>query len=242
MVKFCSNCGVEIKDNANFCPNCGLKFSKDSEFSKQSKPETTPWALVLIAVIAGAVLFSLFNSNPASTDTSKEKQTEIRYIQVTPEETPTPEIRYVYAVPEATPITSSPLSSDTLNSIQEARNDFSWRLDLLNEQQRRIDTLFAVKAGVSMQQKEYKGRIDALTAAVKEYYVRVTNAANSGQSYGNLLNANIDSLDTNFYNSEIKLIKKNYDIMTSDSNLNTESLNNAINSYNNCFVYKTGCS
>ena len=23
MAKFCSNCGVEVKEDTNFCPNCG---------------------------------------------------------------------------------------------------------------------------------------------------------------------------------------------------------------------------
>ncbi len=166
-----------------------------------------------------------------------EKQTEIRYIQVVP----TPETRYVYVVPEPISTPSPILSSDTLNSLQEAKNDFSWRLDLMNEQQRRIDTLFEVKVGVTMQQQEYKAWIDALKNAVDEYYVRATNAMNSGQSYADILNANKDSLDTNYYNSEIKWINKNFDIMKSDYDINKENVNNEVKRYNNCFVYKTGC-
>lgn len=167
-----------------------------------------------------------------------EKQTEIRYIQVTPE------TRYVYEVPKTTPTPTplSTLSSDIRYSLQEARNDFSWRLNLLDEQQRRIDMLYAIKTGVVMQQQEYKAWIDSLVAAFKEYYVRLNNAVNSGQSYANLLNANIDSLDTNYYNSEINWIKKNYDIISSDYNINKENVNKVVDRYNNCFVYKTGCA
>lgn len=128
-----------------------------------------------------------------------------------------------------------------LNSLQPARNDFIWRLDLINEQQGRIDTLYETKAGVRMQQQEYSGWIDALRSATNEYSTRANNALSSGENYRNLLNAYQTSLGTNYYDSEIAWINKNREIITSDLNGNTANLNSNIEKYNNCFVYKTGC-
>lgn len=134
------------------------------------------------------------------------------------------------------------LSSDALNSLQKTRNDYIWRLDLINEQQRRIDTLYAVKAGVIMIQQEFNGWLDTIRAAEDEYSTRANNALYGGENYSNLLGAYKSSLDSNFYNSEIEMINKNHGIITSDLKGNLYSLNRNIDKYNNCFVNKTGCS
>ena len=31
MAKFCSNCGVEVKEDTNFCPNCGAPLNQSTE-------------------------------------------------------------------------------------------------------------------------------------------------------------------------------------------------------------------
>jgi hypothetical protein len=157
--------------------------------------------------------------------------------------TPTPEIRYVYVTPQppTTPISPPTLPPEALNSLQGAKNDYVWRLDLINEQQRRLDTLYETKAGVIMKQQEFNGWIDALRNATDEYSNRANNALYSGENYRNILNAYESSLDSNYYNSEIEMINKNRGIITSDSNGNLADFTSNVNKYNNCFVYKTGC-
>lgn len=166
-----------------------------------------------------------------------EKQTEVRYIQVTPqpapkEAAPPEEPRFGAECPP------QPAFTDNLN---DAQADYNWRASLLNEQQGRLDTLYAVKSGVMMKQREYKGWLDDLRASLLEYHTRRCYEINSANNYIKQLNANKNNLNADFYKSEMKRIQDNYDIVESDIDKNIAAFDGNIEKYNNCFVYKTGC-
>ncbi|MCZ7401694.1 MAG: zinc ribbon domain-containing protein [Candidatus Methanoperedens sp.] len=249
---YCNKCGTQNPEGASFCIKCGNILSLKTEIERNGITgelgkmgilgfrSGKTWKMVLATLIyfcvtfvgsaiSAAFIFGMGTHTETPTPTTSE----------TP--SPTPEIRYVYVTPQPTTLPPPTLPADALNSLQGARNDFSWRLDLNNEQQRRLDTLYETKAGVTMNQQEFKGWIEAIRTATDEYSIRANNALYSGENYRTLLNAYESSLNADYYNSEKAWINKNRDITTSDLNGNIANLNSDINKYNNCFVYKTGC-
>ena len=114
---------------------------------------TIPRGITIVLSIAGALFLAflgiaLLLSYTTSTPTPA---TPI------PTLTPTPIPTYPIYLKTLTPTLPPNLPQEAQNSWQGAQNDYQWRLALNNEQQGRIDTLYAVKAGVSMNQQENKG-------------------------------------------------------------------------------------
>ena len=64
-MKYCSNCGNEVKENQDFCLNCGVKLSKKSDAVDNGG---FGWGLLgFLVPIAGLVLFLMWNDERPKT-------------------------------------------------------------------------------------------------------------------------------------------------------------------------------
>lgn len=60
-MKYCSQCGTELNDNARFCSHCGFQQGQKSKYSEENEP-MFPYALVgFFAPIAGLILYLMWN-------------------------------------------------------------------------------------------------------------------------------------------------------------------------------------
>lgn len=165
--------------------------------------------LILLAIISGCI---------------ERQTTEIRYIYVTPE----------ISKPVPTPI----IFGDDREKIQfpkdldRALSDYKWRLDLVAEQTTRLDILYTGKAGVTMNQMEYKNWMEYIQASTEEFTKRNLNAINSGRNYAQTIVNNIESLDRNGAAIELERIEQNEGIMKSDMKKVIDSYNENVKIYN----------
>lgn len=66
MGKFCSNCGKELKENADICLNCGVLINKDTKVKKEKTPGL---GLSIAGMILGILsIFAIFGSLPEAFD------------------------------------------------------------------------------------------------------------------------------------------------------------------------------
>lgn len=250
----CGNCKKNISKTDKFCKNCGEIIERYHDVEEErAKRNNKKYALFIIGLAIAILVIVIMIVNSYNEQQQKlqeqirqqqEQQELLRQQQETlrQQELERQRQEQLAQEQERQRLEQEQAIQTVLNSLQPTRSDYSWRLDLINEQQGRLDNLYITKAGVKMQQEEYSGWIEALRSATNEYSTRATNALSIGESYRNQLNTYQSSLGTNYYNSEISWINKNRDIITSDLNGNLASFNSNIESYNNCFVYKTGCN
>lgn len=80
MSKFCSNCGKEIKENADVCLECGVSVSKQSN-TKKEKKKFPKWLIVVLVVLGIGIIGSAIGTdneeenNNSSNETSNNSNT-----------------------------------------------------------------------------------------------------------------------------------------------------------------------
>ncbi len=76
-MKFCENCGKEIKENQDYCLNCGVKLKKQNENIKQTLPKWSVIVIVISCFLVGVgTLFSSDNKELNSNAQDKSNLTE----------------------------------------------------------------------------------------------------------------------------------------------------------------------
>lgn len=60
-MKYCTNCGKEVKEDAKFCPKCGFSFEKKAQKKKETKEKKKGGkiALIIIAIIGGLIILGI---------------------------------------------------------------------------------------------------------------------------------------------------------------------------------------
>lgn len=79
-MKYCPNCGKELKEDTKFCSKCGYSFESKKE-SKKEKKKTNKKPIIIIAIIFGVlfliVAFILLFGSLSSTSTKTNKPTNL---------------------------------------------------------------------------------------------------------------------------------------------------------------------
>ena len=73
-MKYCSNCGAELHDDAQFCTKCGKSLSKDSEnINTRKEPKVNKKAIYAFLVVIGVLLMIVFGAMYYSDYSEKEE-------------------------------------------------------------------------------------------------------------------------------------------------------------------------
>lgn len=124
------------------------------------------------------------------------------------------------------------------SDLDRATSDYEWRIDLVNEQQGRIDLLTRIKSGVRMDHEEYKAWLDDLKLDTEEHILRVRDTSYSGKNYKKQIDNNLGKFEYVGYDyvlAERERIKQNEGILTIDMNLNVDYYNQQVEFYNSEF-------
>ena len=74
IMKYCSNCGAELYDDAQFCTKCGKSLSKDSEnINTRKEPKVNKKAIYAFLVVIGVLLMIVFGAMYYSDYTEKRE-------------------------------------------------------------------------------------------------------------------------------------------------------------------------
>lgn len=122
------------------------------------------------------------------------------------------------------------------SELYRAMDDYKWRMDLIKEQQNRLDMLYSAKIGVKMDRVEYASSLEAMKSSIKEFVKRNLNAISSGYNYRNLINENIDSLNYDSAVREIERINDNTEIFRRDIDTALSDYNRIVDEYNKAFA------
>ena len=121
------------------------------------------------------------------------------------------------------------------HDLDLAASDYEWRIDLVNEQQGRLDLLQRINSGTKMDREEFKAWLDDLRLDTEEHIRRGKDAIYSGKNYEKQIGANLgrfEGLD-DWVKVERERVKKNKEIITNDMNLNIDLYNLNVEIYNN---------
>lgn len=118
------------------------------------------------------------------------------------------------------------------NEFYDAMDDYNWRGDLIREQTTRLDMYYAVKSGEFMPCEEFSAWLGDLRAMTKEFIKRNLDSSHSGYNYAEFLNANVNDLNYDWYSREYNRVKKNDEIIKSDTEISIDNFNNNVEIYN----------
>ncbi len=132
----------------------------------------------------------------------------------------------VKLAPASSPVPTV-LPTPTSDPVEGLRNgalsDYTYKLQLVDEQTQRLDTYYAAKTGTLMSQSEFQGWLEVMNAQTEDFIARENNATDSGEIYLGYLDAN---------SSEYQRVIMNDAVSKSDTNKEIQNYNNNVGLYN----------
>ncbi len=78
-------------------------------------------------------------------------------------------------------------AADAQARLNEALNDYNYKLELVKEQTQRIDMYYAAKSSTSMSELEFRSWLGTIRALTDEFVARENSAIDAGRAYMSLL-------------------------------------------------------